>query len=633
LDLLFQTTFEKSLPGDIRPLSESEPLRSSEPTLVVVPQITALRLYKDTAAGALDRYSAIVVGDVALVDPWSLGRVFAATRMVTGVAELASNRTGSPDPDLRNAFRAALQQWMKECLTQIREQAHPFVLAGGILGTRPSGLAGGGGIWPFGRANGVGLRMVIQGDGARYARVREVFDNFSVLEDAADPARKLATGEPYRLIIVKSNSQADREEPRLSLRWIGPYDPQNDPKSGEALPKEAWLGILASYLSKDGHYRVLPLPIRGHLDQDDPWQRLKENLARFSESIEGNTQLIQQDVLAASLQESADIEVELGLMDAYHGQRPGLSPGSKEQLYRAEWGLAWFERPEKEGPAFFRGEAFLPESKAVVTKDGVREFDTASLWFKVMRDGLVRMAETTRSRLPVPRSGLGTWYHTMVPASGLVAWNHPPVSGNFLEWRRPGGVVLSESGKVLGTYFRKMGTIKAGQSTGANLQPGDELTYLEVGSEHSQYSIGPIDRSGSDWMLPSRWLQILLANELSKVVPADYELTGSGPDIPGTRFIVLKVESFPIQADVNEINLRINWRMRVFDGPPTAEASPLFKAGLARSSHAAQSEGQRPLNPSNTGALSIEVQHTDVVEFIRFALTKGLREALSKEIP
>ena len=527
----FAAAFNRSIPG-LRPLSEQAMLDPNDPTILVVPRLTTVRLSVESTAGTLDRYEATLVGDVAMIDPWSNARLFTATRMVVGVAEMSRNHSETLEQDLRTAFAKAAQEWTRQCIEQIRSQAHPFTLKAAVLPAQSGVKLKGGGLWPFGSLRGVSKGRLLMGEHGKRARVREIAERFAVLEDPADPGRTLKPDESYQLVVVEGDNQAERTEPRMALRWVGQGPDGPDGATRQAIPTLGWLGLSASYLSKDGRFRLLPLTGEASATAQAQWQSLTEDLQRFSLNAAGNTMSAAQADWALKAQDDPDFTVEVGLVDTYHGvSRPGN--GAVDQLFRARWAFAWFERME-DGSQRFRGSRFLSEETTVRTKAGVKELDAGSIWFNLCRNGLIKLTGQVLAEIKPHPTDL-VLHQGRVEPNGTVNWDLKPGRSRRLNWLRPMGEVKDAAGHSLGRYLRPLGSLTLAE---AKPEPGDEFQYRSSPQDPAVAGLLLPDLAETDWLLPPRWLQSLLASRLIKAAPIDLVCQDRPDQLPAcARFI------------------------------------------------------------------------------------------------
>jgi len=609
---MFKKTFEASFPGGNLPLSVEHPLDASEPTMLVAPRISAVRLNLDTVAGTLERYEAMVVGDITLMDPWTLTRLYAATRMVTRTVELSSSRSNSEKMDfIRKAFRDAADAWLKECLAEIQKSAHPFTLQASIAAQSGVSVRGGGGIWPFGSRQGVKKSTLVMSAKGKTARVRELLDNFCVVEDPADPSRTLKSDESYRVTLVNSDSNAERAEPRVAIRWVGP-PPTSPADTGEALDEAGWGGLLANYLSKDGRFRILPMSTE---KDASAWKKMADKLRTFSLRADA---IATQDITVLQAAEDPDLVIEIGLVNTYHGRSAGENGGT-DHVFRAQWGVRWFERDSERNVLVFKGAEFLPEQKAVRTKQGLRELDLASVWFNLCRNGIIRVADQVSKRLsPAQRT-----VHGLGQGGGKIAWSGAqPQATARLTWRRNQGNVKVD-GKDLGIYWSKTQSI--GASDLSKVGKGDEVLF-DPGSCGPLAGFMAVDIADSRVPMASPWIQARLANALSKAMNVDLVL-GDIADTSCPQWLRLKVDTITAETTADALKLSAAWRLRLYRTPYDSAAEPAFKLGLQ---HATPVPTDVAVRPADLGNASLAFQAVALEELSKRAVAQGLSQAISQ---
>ena len=608
---VFKQVFEKSFPGGNLPLSLEHPLDPDEPTVLVAPRLSAVRLNLDTVAGSLERYEAMIVGDVTLMDPWTMTRLFSATRMVTRTVELSANRSDAEKLGfIRKAFREAVEVWLQDCLAEVQKSAHPFTLKGAIL-AKPGVSLSGGGIWPFGSSQGLKASSMIQGAKGRTARVRELFETFCVVEDPANPGRSLKGDENFHVTLVGSDSPAERAEPRMAIRWVGP--PAESPAdTGDALNEDGWVGLMANYLSKDGRFRILP----GSSEKSaGAWQRMADQLRSFS--LRANA-VATQDITALQAAEDPEFVVEIGLLNAYHGRSAGDNGGT-DHTFRAQWGVRWFEWDAERRVLVFKGAEFLPEQKAVRTKPGLRELDLASVWFNLCRNGIIHAADKVSKRLrPAERLQFG-----QCQRSGAIRWTGaPPPATARITRRRSGGLVVA-NGVALGSYWGKPQALAPQERKQA--QEGDLLQY-DPGSCGPLAGLLPVDSGEPPMPLASPWIQARLATLLGKALNVDL-VFGEPGSVQCPQWLRLKVDAATVADQGSTLKLGATWRLRLYRSPFDPAAEPAFKLGLQQSLPVPLEPGLRPVD---LGSAAQAFQGIALDELMKRALGQGLAPALSQ---
>lgn len=643
LSTTIQKTFERSIPLDSqRPLTEDDPLSPKEATLVILPRITAVRSYQDRIAGTLDQYKILVVGEIAVLDPWSMGRLYAATRMV--LSEPKPGRVLDPEERkslISNEFQKVIQEWAKVCFQQIQQHAHPFVLTSTLLPERPKGLKRGGGIWPFGSLRGVTRDSYLNGDSTKHGlRVREVFERFSVVEDIDSPNKTLNFTEAFALTVLRDGEMDQRKEPRLQLRWRGQKNPEPPDKGiGAPLTHAAWLGLAADYLSKDGHYRVLPI-LESENDQTDQanqaWKDLRTLLKNKSKSIDS---VLDQQNSAGQALEDPDILVELGVLDAYHGSRP-TDQGGTENLYRNIWGLAWSVKQGEAAHPVFSGYGRHTNSISTLMKANVREIDGEACWFLVCRDGLVDLIEQQRKLIQPPTDFNAVKLKGKVLQDRSIEWERgAPPDGTPLECGRPMGEVRS-GGQSLGYYIeKKRDGLRWHPGLANELDPGDELLFsAQNAPPRPLVSIRrpEPEPEGAAWLLEPDWIQVVLAQNL-KGVAVDLAMWDEKEPAPGSSHITLRFGASPPFSENGVTGFKSVWRLRLYPGAPLPRSpllppgkEPLFKIGRERTERFSEPPG-RALFPPNRGVSAIEAIEKALSDLVSNAKSTGLERALIQE--
>jgi len=618
LNKLFTARFEAAFPGLNRPLGENARLDPGTPTLVVVPRLSMVRLTRDTIAGSLDRFEAVIVGDMTLLDPWTMAKLFAATRMATRAVEVSKDRSEAErQRAIDHAFDEAARAWVGDCLQEMTRGAHPFTLKANILPTQDARLRSGG-FWPFGALDGVQGRMTLRGRDGRTVRVRELFDRFCVLENPANPKASLGSGEEYQATLVSAASPAERREPRVALRWIGLPPAPPMPEIRKVPTGAGWSILLANYLSKQGGLALLPIE---DSSSQGAWLGLSDYLKDFSQATDG---ILDQDVIAMRAKENPDLLVEIGIADAYHGTFPG-EQGATDHRFLVTWGVRWFERGEdKDDPLIFRGVHYLTEEKRVRTLEGVRDLDLSSIWFNLCRNGIIKLAKEIEGGIHRARStGRG-----VAQGGGKVAWaGAAPGPGRRLERLRAQGEVRSQAGKSLGTYFARPERLSA-QDLG-RCDRGDEIRFDPGDKPRVQFLLPDL---GPRVDLAPQWFQAGLAARVEKLSPMDLVLlegtAPSGTDLPDTPYLRLRVEAPVAESQGAGVKAGHTYRLRLYPRPFDAETEPAFKLGLA---HSGVYPSSAPYRPEDTRSAALAEAHAALDELVKRAATSGLTQALPKE--
>ncbi|NWJ41881.1 MAG: hypothetical protein HXX12_13035 [Geothrix sp.] len=619
----FREAFEGRF-GRVVPLSATPEgmITASQPTLLVVPRLSVVRLYKDTVAGSLDHLEATLVGDVTLVDPWSLTSLFAATRMVTTTVSISRDKDPRERAELiRKAFGMAATQWIQECLGQLQTQAHPFSLKAALLPLPKGVRIRGGAIWPFGSQRSVSGR-ILQGAGSGRVRIKQVFERFSLVEQAI-PGRDLDLGaaEVYGATFMGQATPAERKEPRLSLRWIGPARPS--PQLDSQVPPlamDAWLGLMANYVSKAGAFRVLPVA-ETQLDKG-----FQADVGRFSQQVEGNAFTASLEDLAAKAKlDSPEVEVEIGVVDAHHATRVEAG-GATDHLLRVVWGLAWYQRESEDGEPgrlILRGTEFQTEEKVFRMKEGLRELDLDSIWFSLCRNGLINLSgRFQKAWLVRPKHGQHA-HKGVVQAEGKVQWlGLSPKPGTKLAWIHPEGAIRDAQGRDLGPYFQPNSSL-VWPDLGRASQ-GDELSFRAGGLPTVGLLIPDVPETIA--LLPARWIQAALAAQLSRAAGLDIVLQ----DRPGEATqcesdLRLKVDT-PFLDPSRGVGA--TWRLRVYRDGYTPEKEPRWKLGLGHALPYPPTDGYRPLDATHLGLV---LQESSLTELIKRSTQQGLIQAITLE--
>ena len=617
----FRHAFEAAFPTAHVPLDLEHRLDPDEPTLAVVPRLSVVRVNQDVVAGTLERYEAVIVGDITLVDPWSLSRLFAATRMATRAVELSRDRPqAEKDALVRKAFNEATRAWIQDCLAEISRNAHPFTLKGRILDSPGVRVKGGGGIWPFGRLEGVKPSTPVSGP--RHVKVREVFDHFSVLEATAKKTMSLDSAEEYHATMVGSDSAAERAEPRVALRWVGPVPGALAPGMKAPLDEAGWCGLMANYLGKSGGLRMLPL------DAEEGQQNWRD-LADLFKSFSMRNKADDDNDLGVSVQrsrEAPDVVVDIGMPDACYGTAPA-EKGATDNRFNVIWGVRWAQRQgdlDAAGRAtqLFKGVEFMSEHKLFRTKPGMRELDLSSLWFNLCRDGLIKLARAVEAGIrPSEKAHVG-----LAKGGGQVAWNGaPPPPNTTLKWRKFQGQVRGPGGRDLGTYYSRPESLAVADLGRCDAQ--DELSY-NAGSSGPLVVVVPPEVQPGSW-LQAPWAQARLAAQVARLAPMEIMVVDDPSELPmdsaEPKFLKLFVEGLSAEAAGPVAKLGGVWRLRLYPKETFPGGEPLVKVGL-KYAHSNDLLAA-PYLPGDFGAAELAYQVPALDELLKTATAKGLSQA------
>ncbi len=621
---VFEQKAAEAFPGRLLRLSADTMIAPDERVLVLVPTVMAARLTREVTAGVIDRYEAVIVGDLSLVDPWTNANLFSATRMVSASVELGRSQADQRNDLLRKAFVAATARWMDACLAQVKERAMPFVLDGATLASPTSALKGG--IWPFGWERGVKQGATLRGPG-RYARVIEVAPKYALIQDVAEAGRRLGAGERYTLTVV--DKPTERPEPTVALAWRGaaPAAPGNSRL--RTLDADAFLALLGNYLSQAGGLRVLPADPKRPAARAQ-LQRLHDHIARYSQLAQGNFISLEQRETAQAAQEFPDRRVELGLLGAYHGTR-NKADGSLEHYYRIHLGAVLFVRAGESDAARYPLRAFLEhtEELAQVEQKGIRELDGNAAWFTVCRNAVIRLAAKAQAEVLALPAGDLAWREGIVNAQGQPQWQGaPPARFTPLKWLRPVGELKDAAGRSLGPLrlpqAPRKGFLNAASLEGERLSAGDVLRFSGSPAAEPMVFFAPVQmESAPGWMPDSGWLGVMAAQAFSTAASCRFLLAEEPANGPR---LALQVGALGAATVGDTTTFTGQWRVRLLPGG--ANDAPLLKFGL-QTDHAQKLEKPlEALHPLDTGAWAMDYVRDSLRRLGQSAAQKNLNQAV-----
>ncbi|WLT30449.1 hypothetical protein [Geothrix sp. PMB-07] len=619
----FEKRAAETFPGQLMRLSADDMISPDERVLVLVPTLRAARLTREVTAGVIDRYEAVVVGDLSLLDPWTNANLFSATRMVAVGVDLGRSQASRREELLAQAFDAAVARWLEACLAQLKTQAAPFVLEGGTLGSPAAGLKGG--IWPFGRDRGVKRGTILRGQG-HFAKVSDVTPKYALLQDVADSSRKLPAGERYTLTVV--DKPAERPEPTVALAWRGapPRPPQGS--NLRTLDADAFLGLLGNYLSQAGGLRLLPGDPRRPAAKAQ-LQRLHDHIARHSQLTQANFLSLEQRETAQAALEAPDRRVDLGVLGAYHGTRK-KADGSLEHYYRIHLGAAIFPRVGEGDGTCYPLRAFLEhtEELAQVEQAGIRELDAHAAWFTVCRNAVIRLAAKVQADLLAIPAGDLAGQEGGIDAQRQPRWKGPaPARFTPLQWFRPAGELKDSAGRSLGPLLLPQapskGFLNLACLAAEKTVPGDVLRFSGSPAPEPLLALAPpLVENPPSWLPEGRWLAPMAAQALM------------GPG--GCRFLLVEEPGSALRMALHATALASTtagdtttftgqWRVRLQAGN---DPEPLLKFGL-QTDHAQKLENPaQALRPLDTGAWAMDYLRDTLRRLAESATKKNLNQAV-----
>ena len=193
------------------------------------------------------------------------------------------------------------------------------------------------------------------------------------------------------------------------------------------LDSDAFLGLFNDYISKSGGLKLLP-PDLGSAAVRAELQKLKEQVARYSELASNGIMTLHAETLAQVAREAPEYRVEVGAVERYHGQRAGAN-NSIEHYYRVTLAAAVYRRYGSEESAQYPLQQVIQHSEelAQVTREGVREIDPADAWFTVTRNAVIRLSEKIDKELTTQVPGSeSAWRQGVVQANHSIVWDGGP---------------------------------------------------------------------------------------------------------------------------------------------------------------------------------------------------------------
>jgi hypothetical protein len=430
-----------------------------------------------------------------------------------------------------------------------------------------------------------------------------------------------------KVVVLSIDDFSKREDPKVALRWSKGASLLPDPSCGPALPTNGWLGLMANYLGKGGTLRILPIPAEEASNEASQWSKIREALDQ-SKQVSGETSTFSASTLASDALQTPDLIVEIGLLDSFHGTVP-VETGGTDHYFRAVWGVAWYECSEGDRARVFRGFQTHEQATQVRTKPGVRELDTASIWFTLCRNGLIRLAEKVRPEIK-PRLGGNPQLHVakMLP-TGRLGGTQQPSSAATLTWFRPMAEVRDLRGQSLGFYGKRMGTLTL--SSLGKASPNDELRYFAGGEDQPRIRMLTPEIPTNSWLMTPRWMQVTFASMLAKVAPVDFVIEEEGT-APFPLSILLRISNPSFAIEPGGIRAGAEWRVRLYrNGYRDQGQEPEWKAGVAFALPVPWSGPGQSKTPKDLSAGALLVQRLALEDLQQRSTTQGLVKALTKE--
>jgi hypothetical protein len=578
---------DRAMPGQRIQLSTQRLLSPHDRALWMVPRVAAARVTHEVVSGSIHDHAAILVADLAVIDPWSGATIYSATRLLSGSARLTVASGPAVDDALRAAFRQAWKEWSAAAIEELKARLSPFQLEAGMAQLPGDARVYPGGVWPVGSLQGLKERTTVTAVDGRIFRVRAVLPRYSWLESAADPESRIEPGLICRQILPMA--PAERPEPRLRLEWFGP--PLHAPSGLDApsLPPAALLGLLQQYASKDSALRVLPVT-HGTTKAEWEFLKLQAEVSRYSKAVRHGLMTLQRESLLRIAAEDADFRVRLGVLNAYAGSRP-TADGAKEHQYRLTLFAAVEQAlPGSASPRYVLRAVFdHTESMARVAKAGIRELDPSALWFTLQRNAVIRLSTRILEGRGAWSGEPGSACFAVVESGGGVTWRNgeEPLAGQPLEWFRPAGR-LSESGEdLLAPMTPTAGFLNARQLGQEKVKPNDRVRHHRRSTPRPVLALAlPTVEDVPSWLPSPYALAVLAAKELARESGHEVAIEPTDEATPwAARAVTLRVSAQSLERLPTQWELKGEWRMTASGGD-----SDLVKAGVASSTRAPRAD-------------------------------------------
>jgi hypothetical protein len=479
LDLAFKSKFEAAFPHQVLNLDSSNQMISpDERVIVIVPTINFARLTDELKAGDVHNFSALVVGSVSAIDPWTDANLYSGTRLFSSNFEIGETAISHKDAAAKDNFKISVDKWLDATIDQVKSNLAPFVLDAPTLAIPEKAKQFKGGIWPFGSERGVKVGQTLNEGPGHYAKVVASFQKYSLITDTSNPLRTIPADERYSLTLV--DKPTDRPEPSIELSWLGNPPSAAAGDQTEVLSSGAMASLFDNYLSKGGGVKILP-PAVDNPQTKEQLNKLAQEISSHSKLVAGNVGSFERENLVIKAASDPDFKIEIGVLERYPGTKT-KPDGTVENYYRLTLAASVEERTGTEEAPLYAIVSVVKQAEelANVEATGIRELDPSGTYLTLYRNAVIHLASKVRESSITPRQA-GALQEAIVGQSGIEWKGAQPGSFVPMSWLRPSGEVLDNDGKPLGTLYRFMqpaqGYLNLSVVAKEKLEAGDVLRY------------------------------------------------------------------------------------------------------------------------------------------------------------
>jgi hypothetical protein len=530
LSARFRASFTRAFPARIVQAQPGVSFQTDQQVVLIVPRVTAARLAHEVVdGGRLHEWIPLIAGSIEAVDPWSGAMLFAATSSAAPIVKTGSSDANPSEAKISGFFSTSLDLWMRECFQKLDTQLRVFTLRAATVSAPREADRSPGGIWPFGREDGVRANAVLTGVAGRAARVIAVFSHYSFVGDPSAPERVIPAGEMYRLPVARS--PVNRREPRVEVTWTGP-PPQTLPvNDAPGLSAEGESAVFLDSLGRNSTLRLLPLALQDPVAQ----AAVDRSITEVTQSlglVERGPLLMHPETFRNLSIENPDFRVALFAVEPYAGAV--RKPDWVEHRYRATLGAAIFARHGDEDRAVY-GLVRVVLRHATVARNaraGVRDIDPRHSIAAAWRNAALGLAQDVLNSNAFADGSVAEPVEAVVGPDRQAVWpaGSEPDLHAPLQWTRPAGQISLPDGAA--SYFQviapKQGYLTGAALAGEALRPGDRLRYLRLGNRRNLAALRfDVASDGGTLIALEAW-KLLAANALGGALRRELVVPGIG---------------------------------------------------------------------------------------------------------
>jgi hypothetical protein len=612
LDLAFRSRFEAAFPHQVLNLDSSDQMISpDERVIVIVPTITFARLTDELKAGDVHNFSALVVGGVSAIDPWTDANLYSGTRLFSSNFEIGDSVISHKDVAARDNFKISVDKWLDATIDQMKSNLAPFVLDAPTLAIPEKAKQFKGGIWPFGSERGVKVGQTLNGGPGHYAKVVASFQKYSLITDTSNPLRTIRAGEHYSLTLV--DKPTDRPEPSIELSWLGNPPSAAAGDQTEVLSSGAMVSLFDNYLSKGEGVKILP-PGIDNPQTKEQLNKLAQEISSHSKLVAGNVGSFERENLVIKAASNPDFRIEIGVLERYHGTK-AKPDGTIENYYRLTLAASVEERIGSEDAPLYAIVSVVKQAEELANVEaiGIRKLDPSGTYLTLYRNAVIHLASKVQESSITPHQ-VGTLQEAIVTPGGIDWKGAKPGSFAPMSWLRPAGEVLGNDGKPIGTLYRFMqpaqGYLNLSVVAKEKLEAGDVLRYQSDSKLARPVVALELMTRGAlpAWLPESSWLLRFAGNSFGLADDVQIVPLQEGETVPfGVQKIsFVKVAALGASSQGQTVTFTGQWRCLVRAQESEPDAPPLLQIGIQSDSPVTLKNAGPSLQPLDTGGWGLD---------------------------